>query len=123
MGSQLNYFQTLKDDVVKVQHSIHQQIWKPSQCPQDVKRAVFIPIPKKGHGKECSNYCIIALISQTSKVKLKIPQATLQQYINPELPGVQAGYRKGRGTRDQIYNIHWIIKNAKVPEKCLHLFN
>ena len=84
------------------------------------KRSVFIPIPKKGNAKECSNYCRIALISHTSKVMLKILQARFQQYVNRELPDVQAGFRKGRGTRDQIANIRWIIKSKRVPEK--HLF-
>ena len=111
-------FQILKYDAVKVLHSICQQIWKTQQWPQDCKRSVFIPIPKKGNAKECSNYCTIALISHASKVMLKILQARLQQYLNCELPDVQAGFRKGRGTRDQIANIRWIIKN--VPEK--HLF-
>ena len=83
-------------------HSARQQIWKTQQCPQDWKRSVFIPIPKKGNAKECSNYCTIALISHASKVMLKILQARLQQYMNRELPDVQAGFRKGRGTRDQL---------------------
>ena len=96
----------LKDDAVKVLHSMCQQIWKAQQWPQDWKRSVFIPIPKKGNAKECSNYCTIALISHASKVMLKILQARLQQYMNCELPDVQAGFRKGRGTRDQIANIH-----------------
>ena len=95
-------FQILKDDALKVLHSICQPIWKTQQRPQDWKRSVFIPIPKKGNAKECSNYCTIALISHTSKVMLKILQARLQQYMNHELPDVQAGFRKGRGTRDQI---------------------
>ena len=90
-------------------HSICQQIWKSQQWPQDWKRSVFIPIPKKGNAKECSNYYTIALISHASKVILKIIQARLQQYVNCELPNVQTGFRKGRGTRDQIANIHWII--------------
>ena len=90
------------------------------QWPQDWKRSVFIPIPKKGNAEECSNYHTIALISHASKVMLKILQARLQQYINCELPDVQAGFRIGRGTRDQIVNIHWIIEKARVPEK--HLF-
>ena len=94
-------FQILKDDAVKVLHSLCQQIWKTQQWPQNWKRSVFIPIPKKGNAKECSNYRTIALISQTSKVMLKILQARLQQYVNWELPDVQAGFRKGRGTRDQ----------------------
>ena len=98
-------FQILKDDAVKVLHSICQQIWKTPQWPQDWKRSDFIPIPKKGNPKECSNYCTIVLISQVSKVVLKILQARLQQYMNHELPDVQAGVRKSRGTRDQIANI------------------
>ena len=95
-------------------HSICQQIWKTQQWPQDWKRSVFIPIPKKGYGKECSSYCIIALISHASKVMLKIIQATLQQYVNRELPDVQAGFRKGRGSRDQIANIRWIMEKASI---------
>ena len=102
-------FQSLNDDAVKVLHSICQQIWKTQQLPQDWKRSVFIPIPKKGNAKERSNYCTIELISHTSKVMLKILQARLQQYGNHELPDVRAGFRKGRGTRDQIANIGWII--------------
>ena len=98
-------FQILKDDAVKGLHSLCQQIWKTQQWPQDWKRSVFIPIPKKGNAKECSNYRTIALILHASKVRLKILQASLQQYVNRELPGVQAGFRKGRGTRDQIANI------------------
>ena len=98
-------FQILNDDAIKVLHSICQQIWKTQQWPQDWKRSVFIPIPEKGNAKECSNYHTIALISQASKVMLKILQARLQQYVNCELPDVQAGFRKGRGTRDQIANI------------------
>ena len=94
-------------------HSICQQIWKTQQWPQDWKRSVFIPIPKKGNAKECSNYSTIALISHTSKVMLKILQARIQQGMNCELPDVQAGFRKGRGTRDQIANICWIIKKGK----------
>ena len=93
-------------------HSICQQIWKTQQWPQDWKRSVFFPIPKKGNAKECSNYHTIALISHASKVMLKILQARLQQYMNRELPDVQAGFRKGRGTRDQISNICWIIEKA-----------
>ena len=103
-------FQILKDDAVKVLHSVCQQIWKTQQRPQDWKRSVFIPIPKKGNAKECSNYCTIALILHASKVMLKILQARLQQSVNCELPDVQAGFRKGRGTRDQIASICWIIK-------------
>ena len=93
-------------------HSICKQIWKTQQRPQDWKRSVFIPIPKKGNAKECSNYRTIAFISHASKMMLKILQARLQQYVNHELPDVQAGFRKGRGTRDQIVNIRWIIKKA-----------
>ena len=114
-------FQILKDDAVKVLHSICQQIWKTQQWPQDWKRSVFIPIPKKGNAKECSNYHTIALISHTSKVMLKILQARLQQYMNRACPDVQAGFRKSRGTRDQIANIHWIIESKRVPEKHLLL--
>ena len=99
-GIQVELFQILKDDTVKVLHSIGQQIWKTHQWPQDWKRSVFIPVPKKGNAKECSNYRTIALISHASKVMLKILQARLQQYVNCELPDVQAGFRKGRGTRD-----------------------
>ena len=105
-------FQILKDDAVKMLHSICQQIWKTQQQPQDWKRSVFIPIPKKGNAKERSNYCTIALISHTSKVILKILQARLKQYVSCEPPDVQAGFRKGRGTRDQIANICWIIEKA-----------
>ena len=104
-GIPVELFQILKDDAVKVLHSICQQIWKTQQWPQDWKRAVFIPIPKKGNTKECSNYHTIALISDASKVMLKILQARLQQYVNCELPNVEAGFRKGRGTIDQIANI------------------
>ena len=101
-GMPVALFQILKDDAVKVLHSLCQQIWKTRQWPQDWKRSVFIPIPKKGKDKECSNYCTIALISHASKVMLKILQARLQQYVKDKLPDVQAGFRKGRGTRDQI---------------------
>ena len=106
-------FQVLKDDAVKVLHSIYQQIWKTQQWPQDWKRSVFIPITKKGSAKECSNYHTTALISPVSKVMLKILQARLQQYMNWELLYVQAGFRKGRGSRDQIANICWIIEKAR----------
>ena len=109
-------FQILKDDAVKVLHSIF-QIWKTQQWPQDWKRSLFISIPKKGNAKECSNYCTFAFISHTSKVMLKILQARLQQYVNHELSDVQVGFRKGRGTRDQIANIHWIIKKARISRK------
>ena len=105
-GIPVELFQILKDDAMKVLHSICQQIWKTQQWPQDWKRLVFIPISKKGNAKECSNYRTIALISHASKVMLKILQARLQQYVNRELADVQAGFRKGRGTRDQIANIH-----------------
>ena len=98
-------------------HSICQQIWKTQQWPQDCKRSVFIPIPKKGNAKEYSNYCTVILISHTSKVMLKILQARHQQYVNHELPGVQAGFRKGKGTRDQIANICWIIKKQEYSRK------
>ena len=97
---------------MKALHSVHQQIWKIQQWPQDWKRLVFIPTPKKGNAKECSNYRIIALISHAFKVKLTILQARLQQYVKHELSDVQADYRKGRGTRDQIANIHWITEKA-----------
>ena len=104
-------------DAVKVLHSICQQIWKTHQWPQDWKRSVFILMPKKGNAKECSYYCTIALISHASKVMLKILQARLQQYVNCELPDVQAGFRKGRGTRDQIANIRWIIEKQESSRK------
>ena len=113
--------QILKDDAVKVLHSICQQIWKTQHWPQDWKRSVFIPIPKKGNVKECSNYCTIVLISHASKVMLKILQARLQQYMNHELPDVQAGLRKGRGTRDQIANICWIIEKGREFQKNIFL--
>ena len=106
-------FQVLKDDAVKVLHPICQQIWKTQQWPQDWKRSVFIPIPKKGNAKECSNYHIIALISHASKVMPKILQSRLQWYVNQKLSDIQAGFRKGRGIRYQIANIHWIIKKAR----------
>ena len=106
-------FQILKDDAVKVLHSIWQHIWKTQQWPKDWKRSVFFQIPKKGNTKECSNYHTIALISHTSKVMLKILQARLQQYVNRELPDVQSGFSKGRGTRDQIPNIRWIMEKAR----------
>ena len=118
-GIPVDLFQILKDDAVEVLHSICQQIWKTQQWPQDWKRSVFIPIPKKGNAKEYSNYCTIALISHASKVMLKIPQARLQQYMNCELPHVQAGFRKGRGTRDQNANISWIIEKAREFQKTI----
>ena len=105
-GIPVEIFEILKDDAVKVLHSIYRQIWKTQQWPQDWKRSVFILIPKKGNPKECSNYHTIALISHASKVMPKILQARLQQYVNHELPDVQAGLRKGRGARDRIANIH-----------------
>jgi len=108
-GIPVELFKILKDDTVKVLHSICQQIWKTQQWPQDWKSSVFIPIPKKGDAKECSKYCTIALISHTSKVMLKILQVRLLQYMNREIPDFQAGFRKCRGTRDKIANIHWII--------------
>ena len=120
-GIPVELFQILKDDAVKVLHSICQQIWKTQQWPQDWKRSIFIPIPKKGNAKECSNYCTIVLISHASKGMFKIIQAKLQEYMNWELPDVQAGFRKGSGTRDQISNICWIIKKVRVPEKHLLL--
>ena len=120
-GIPVELFQILKDDTVKVLHSICQQIWKAQQWPQDWKRSVFILIPKKGNAKECSDYHTIALISHTSKVMLKILQARLQQHMNRELPDVQAGFRKGRGTRDQIANIRWIMEKAREFQK-KHLF-
>ena len=104
-GTPVELFQSLKDDALKVLHSICQQTWKTQQWPQDWKRSVFIPVPKKCNAKECSNYHTVLLISHTSKVMLKILQARLQQYVNRELPDVQAGVRKSRGTRDQIANI------------------
>ena len=113
-------FQILKDDAVKVLHSICQEIWKTQQWPQDRKRLVFIPVPKKGNAKECSNYCTIAIISHASKVMLKILRARLQQYVNHELPDVQTGFKKGRGTRDQIVNIRWIIEKAREFQKNIY---
>ena len=112
-GIPAKLFQVLKDGALKLLHSICQQIWKTQQWPQDWKRSVFILIPTKGNAKECSNYCTIAFISRASKVMLKILHARLYQYMNPELPDVQAGFRKGRATRYQIANIHWIIQKAK----------
>ena len=119
-GIPVERFQILKDNAVKVLHSICQQIWKTQLWPQDWKRSVFIPIPKKGNAKECSNYHTIALISHGSKGMLKILQARLQQYVNRELPVVQAGFRKGRGTRDQIANINWIMGKAREFQKNIY---
>ena len=113
-------FLILKDDAVKVLHSICQQIWKTQQWLRDWKRSVFIQIPEKGNAKECSDYHTIALISHTSKVMLKILQARLQQYVNCELPDVQVVFRKGRGTRDHIANICWIIEKAREFQKNLY---
>ena len=112
-GIPVELFQILKDDAVKVLHSICQQILNTQQWPQQWNRSVFIAIPKKGKAKGCSNYHTIALISHASKVMLKILQARLQQSVNCKLPYVQAGFRKGRGNRDQIANVRWIIKKAK----------
>ena len=120
-GIPVELFQILKDDAVKVLHSICQQTWKTQQWPQDWKWSVFILIPKKDIAKECSNYRTIALTSHASKVMLKILKARLQQYVNCELPDVQAHFRKGRGTRGQIANICWIIKKAREFQK-KHLF-
>ena len=119
-GIPVELFQVLKDDAVKVLHSICQQIWKTQQWPQDWKRPGFIPIPKKSNAKECSNYHTTVLISHASKVMLKILQARLQQYVNCELPDVQGGFRKGRGTRDQIDNIRWIMEKAKEFQKNIY---
>ena len=119
-GIPVELFQILTDDAVKVLHSICQQIWKTQQCPQDWKRSVLIPIPKKGNVKECSDYLTIALTSHASKVMLKILQVRLQQYVNHELPDAQAGFRKVKGTRDQMANIHWIIKKAREFQKSIY---
>ena len=119
-GIPAEQFQILKDDAVKVLYPICQQIWKTQQWPQDWKRSVFIPIPKQGNAKECSNYRTVALISHTSKVMLKILQARFQQYVSHELPYIQAGFRKDRGIRDQIANIHWIIKKARELQKNIY---
>ena len=119
-GFTVELFQILKDDAVKVLHSICQQIWKTQQWPQDWKRSVFTPIPKKHNAKECSKDRTVVLISHASKVMLKILQARLQQYMNCELPVVQAGFRKERGTRNQIANIHWITKKARKFQKIIY---
>ena len=116
-GIPVALFQILKGDSVKALYSSFQQIWKTQQWPQDWKRSVFIPMPKKDSVKECSNYHTIVLISHASKVMLKILQVRLQQCMNWELPDVQAGFRKARGTRDQIANIHWIIETAREFQK------
>ena len=116
-GIPVESFQILNDDAVKVLQSICQKIWKTQQWPQDWKKSVFISIPKKGNAKEHSDYHTIALISHANKVMLKILQARLKQYVNCELPNVQAGFRKGRGTRDQIANIHWIMEKQESSRK------
>ena len=119
-GIPAELFQILKDDAVKVLHSICQQIRKIQQWPHDWKKSVFIPVPKKGNAKECSYNHTVALISHAGKVMIKILQARLQQYMNSELPDVQVGFRKGRGTRDQISNIHWIIEKAREFQKNIY---
>ena len=119
-GNPAELFQILKDDAVKVLHSICQQIWKTQQWPHDWKRSVFIPIPRKSYAKECSNYHTIVLILHVSKIILNILQARLQQYGNEELSDIQARFRKGRGTRDQIANICWIIKKAREFQKNIY---
>ena len=122
-GIPVELFQILKDDAAQVLNSICQQIWKTQQWPQDWKRSVFIPIPKKGNAKESLHHCTIAFISHTNKVMLKILQARLQQYMNHELLNVQTGFRKGRGTRNQIANIHWIMKSGRICNLSQFLFN
>ena len=112
-GIPIELFQILKDDAVNMLHSISQQIWNTQPWPQDWERSVFIPIPRKGNAKECSSYYTIALISHSSKIMLIILQASLQQFMNGELPDVQAGFRKDRGTRDQIANIRQIMEKAR----------
>jgi len=119
-GIPVELFQILKDDAVKMLHSICQKMWKTQQWPQDWKRAVFIPIPKKDNAKDCSNYHTIALISHASKVMLKILQPRLQQHVNHELPYVQAGFRKGRGARFQIESFCWIIIKARQFQKNIY---
>ena len=119
-GIPAELFQIPIDNAVKVLHLIYQQIWKTQQSPKDWKRSIFIPIPKKGNAKECSNFCTTALISHASKVTRKILQARLQQYVNWELPDVQTGFRKDRGTRDQIANIRWIIEKAREFQKNIY---
>ena len=119
-GIPVELFQILKDNAVKVMHSICQQIWKTQQWSQNWKRSVFIPIPKKDNAKECSNYRTITLISHASKVMIKILQARIQPYVNCELPDAQAGFGKGRGTRDQSANIHWIIEKAREFQKNIY---
>ena len=116
-GTSSELLHILKDEAVKALLSVCQQIWKTQQWPREWKRSAFTPIPKKGNAKECSNYHTILLISYASKVMLKLLQTRLQQYMNQELPDVQTGFRKGRGTRDQIPNIHWIIEKAREFQK------
>ena len=118
---QAELFQVLKDDAVKVLHSICQQIWKTQQWPQDWKRPLFIPIPRKDNAKECSNSHTVVLISHTSKVMLKILQARLQQYMNWKFPDAQAGFRRGKGTRDQIANKCWIIEKSREFQESIYL--
>ena len=120
VGIPVEQFQILKDNAVKVLHSVCQQIWETQQWPRHWKRSVFIPIPKKGNAKECSNYCTIALISNSSRAILKLLQARLQQYMNEEVSDVQAEFRKGRGSRDQIANICWIIGKARQFQKNIY---
>ena len=119
-GIPVELFIILQDDAIKVLHSIWQEVWKTQQWPEDWKRSVYIPIPKKGSAKECSNYRTIALISHASKVMLKILQGRLQLYVDRELPEVQAGFRRGRGTRDQIANMHWIMEKARKFQKNIY---
>ena len=119
-GIPVELFQILKEDAVKVLHSVYQHVWKTQQLPQDWKRSVFVPILKKSNAKECSNYCTIGFISQAGKVVLKILQVRLQQYVNQELPHAQARFRKGRGTRDQIVSICWIIEKAREFQKNIY---
>ena len=120
VGIPVEQFQILKDNAVKVLHSVCQQIWETQQWPRHWKRSVFIPIPKKGNAKECSNYCTIALISNSSRAILKLLQARLRQYMNEEVSDVQAEFRKGRGSRDQIANICWIIGKARQFQKNIY---
>ena len=119
-GIPVELFQILEDNAVKVLHSIYQQIWKTQQRSQDWKRSVFIAVPKKGNAKQCSNYHTIVFISHTNKVMLKILQDRLQQYMNHKLPDVQVGFRKGRGSRDQIANICWIIEKSRECQKNIY---
>ena len=120
-GIPVELLKTLKDDAIKALHSICQQIWKTQQQPQDWKRSILIPLPKKGSTKECANQPVIAVISHASKVVLKILHARLQHYVNQELPDVEPGFLKGRGTRNQVVNIHWIIEKAREFQKNTYL--